>query len=326
MREATGETAALREALPERPARRPWVAALARLLRKRIAVVAIAIILAFYITGALAPLLAPYGYNAQDLKHTFEGPSADHLMGTDRLGRDMLSRVIWAARTTSIVTAAVLLTGGIVIGVGLGLVSGYVGGKVDTLIMRVGDVFLALPSLLILILLTATIRPRVKEWAYDFESWSGIDGFVRSGAPDYILVFGALSLFAWVGSARLIRSQVLALREADYVLAARAMGASRRRIIWAHLLPNVSNLVIVGLSAGMAGIVGSEIALSWLGLGVQPPNPSFGGLIAEWSGISNLRAHPFLLLFPASIAATLILAWNLLGDALNDVLNPRRSR
>ncbi len=324
MRDLAARESQREAVLPRRTERSPFAAALGRLMHKRVAVLAIVVIITFYLVGALAPLLAPYDYNHQDLQHTFEGPSSDHLMGTDRLGRDMLSRVIWATRTTTIVTLSVLATGGIVLGVGLGLVSGYLGGKVDALIMRVGDMFLALPSLMILILLTATIRPRVKEWSYDFEDLTGWDGFVRSGAPDYILVFGALSIFAWVGAARLIRSQVLALREMDYVTAARAMGASRRRIILSHLLPNVTNLIVVGLSAGMAGIVGSEIALSWLGLGVQPPNPSFGGLIAEWSGISNLRAHPFLLLFPATIAATLILSWNLLGDALNDVLNPRR--
>ena len=147
---------------------------------------------------------------------------------------------------------------------------------------------------------------------------------MRSGAPDFLLVFTALSMFSWVGGARLIRSQVLAVRETDYVVAARSMGASGVQIIWRHILPNVSNLVIVGLSMGMAGIVGSEIALSWLGVGVQPPTPSFGGLINEWSGISNLRRHPFLLIGPSVVVASLIFAWNLLGDALNDVLNVRR--
>ena len=307
-------------------ASRPWVNTFRRLLRKKLAIIGILVILTFYMVGALAPVLAPYDYNEQDLSTTFQSPSREHLLGTDRLGRDMFSRVVWAARTTAIVTAAALLTGGVVLGVGLGLISGYLGGKVDSLIMRVGDMFLALPSLLMLILFTATIRPRYIGWAHSFEDWAGWKGFVSSGAPDYILVFGALSLFSWVGSARLIRSQVLALRETQYVLAARSIGASRRRIIFVHLLPNVSNLIIVGMSAGMGGIVGSEIALSWLGLGVQPPNPSFGGLIREWSGLSNLRTHPFLLLGPAGVAAALIFSWNLLGDALNDVLNPRRGR
>ncbi len=325
-REAASGDTPTGQAIPEYRARSPFVAAMRRLLGKRIALLAMALILAFYTIALLAPLVAPHGFNDQNLRESLQGPSWEHPMGTDRLGRDMLSRVIWSARTTAIVTGAVLLTGGLVLGVGLGLVSGYFGGKVDTAIMRVGDVFFALPGLLIMILLTATVRPRFIEWARDFESWSGWDGFVRSGAPDYILVFGALSLFSWVGAARLIRSQVLALRETDYVMAARAMGAPGRAIIWRHLLPNVSNLVIVGLSAAMGGIVGSEIALSWLGVGVQPPHASFGGLIREWSGISNLRTHPYLLLFPAMIAASLIFAWNLLGDALNDVLSPRRGR
>ena len=308
----------------EEEGRGPFAAAMGRLLRKRLAVVALVVIVAFYMTGLLAPLIAPYSYTEQNLDNAFAGPTMEHPLGTDRLGRDMLSRVIWASRTTAIVTGTVMLSGGIVLGVGLGLISGYFGGKVDALIMRVGDVFFSLPSLLIMILLTATVRPRVIEWARDFEDWSGWEGFVRSGAPDFLLVFTALSMFSWVGGARLIRSQVLAVRETDYVVAARSMGASGVQIIWRHILPNVSNLVIVGLSMGMAGIVGSEIALSWLGVGVQPPTPSFGGLINEWSGISNLRRHPFLLIGPSVVVASLIFAWNLLGDALNDVLNVRR--
>jgi ABC-type dipeptide/oligopeptide/nickel transport system permease subunit len=324
-REAVSTEGALRDAVLVRPARKPFVAATIRLFRKKIAVVALIIIVAFYLTGILAPYIAPYDYTDQDLQNTFQSPSWEHPLGTDRLGRDMLSRVIWAARTTAIVTLATLLTGGVLLGITLGLIAGYVGGRVDTVIMRTGDIFLAMPGLLMLILINATLRSRWIEWAHDFEDWSGWYGFVETGAPDYLLVFSALSLFAWVGGARLIRSQVLALRETDYVMAARAMGASRWRIIFRHLLPNVSNLIIVGLSAGMAGIVGSEIALSWLGLGVKPPNPSFGALILEWSGISNLRTHPTLLLFPATVVALLILSWNLLGDALNDVLNPRRS-
>lgn len=326
MRRAAAPATAIDDAFAGRKTRGPFAAAVGRLARKRIATVAIVVILIFYLVAAFAPLVAPHGFNDQNLQESLRDPSLEHPFGTDRLGRDMLSRVIWSARTTAIVTAAVLLTGGLFLGVGLGLVSGYFGGKVDTVIMRIGDVFFALPGLLVMILLTATIRPRFVEWSHDFEDWTGWDGFVSSGAPDYILVFGALSIFSWVGAARLIRSQVLALRESDYVLAARAMGAHGRSIMWRHLLPNVSNLVIVGLSASMGGIVGSEIALSWLGVGVQPPNASFGGLIREWSGISNLRTHPYLLLFPAMIAAALIFAWNLLGDALNDVLSPRRGR
>jgi ABC-type dipeptide/oligopeptide/nickel transport system permease subunit len=307
-----------------RTGRSPFGMAMRRLLRKKLAVVALVVIAAFYLCALFANLIAPYGYNDQDLDASFESPGWAHPFGTDRLGRDQLSRVIYSTRATAIVTAATLLTGGLVLGVGLGLLAGYKGGRVDMFIMRVGDVFFALPGLLMLILFKATLSDPVRDAMLRFEVWSGWEGLVDFGVADYFVLFGALALFSWVGTARLIRSQVLALREAEFIVAARAAGASTTRILWSHLLPNVSNLIIVGLSAGLGAIAGSEIALSWLGLGVQPPAPSFGRLINEFSGPFTLRTYPYLLLFPALVVAALLYAFNLLGDALNDVLNPRR--
>lgn len=314
------------EALEEtevRPGVSPLRLALRRLLRKKLALAAILAILVFYGAGIFAPLVAPHSYREQNLDRALEGPTLAHPLGTDRLGRDMLSRVIWAARTTVIVTVATVFTGGIVLSVGLGLLSGYLGGKVDTLIMRVGDVFFALPGLPMLLLINATLRPRVEQFARWLEDHTGIEGIVSSGAPDYFLIFGALSLFAWVGSARVIRSQVLALRETEYVLAARAMGAGTRRIILIHLLPNVSNIVIVGVSVSLGAIAGSEIALTWFGVGIQPPTPSFGAMIFDASSVRAINAYPHLLLVPGVAVAMLIFAFNLLGDALNDVLTPK---
>lgn len=216
--------------------------ALRRLLRKRLAMVCLVAIVVIYLAGLLAPWVSPYGYNQQDLDNTFAGPSLAHPLGTDRLGRDMLSRVIWASQTTVIISAAAIFTGGLVLGVGLGLLAGYVGGRLDEFVMRVADAFFALPDILLLLLITATVRPRVEGLFEKFESWPVAGGLVEAGAPDYFLVFGALALFGWVGIARLIRSQVLSLRESDYVLAARASGASVVRILARHLLPNVGNI------------------------------------------------------------------------------------
>jgi len=311
------------DTVPTPPARSPWALALRRLLRKRLAVACLAVILLFYMAGIFAPLLAPYGNDEQDLDATFQGPSAHHLLGTDRLGRDMLSRLIWASRTTVIVTAATILTGGIVLAVGLGLLAGYRGGLVDSIIGRVGDVFYSLPGLVMLILITATMRPKVQELARHLEDWTGIGGIRDSGAPDYFLVFGALSLFGWVGGARVIRSQVLSVRESEYVVAAKTMGASTARIILRHILPNVSNIIIVSVSASLGAIAGSEVALTWFGVGVQPPTPSFGAMIYEGSGLRVINAHPYLLLEPGLAVASLIFAFNLLGDALTDILTPR---
>jgi ABC-type dipeptide/oligopeptide/nickel transport system permease subunit len=300
--------------------RSPLGLALRRLLRKRIAVLALAFIAVFYFCGLFAPVVAPRSYTKQDLDHVLQGPSLTHPLGTDRLGRDMLSRVIWASRTTVIVTLATLVTGGLVLSVSLGLLAGYLGGKVDTAIMRVGDVFFALPGLPMLILINATLKPRVVDqaWIKNLQDWLRVDGLA-----DYILIFGALSLFAWVGGARVIRSQILALRETEYVVAARAMGASTWRVIFRHLLPNVSNIIIVGLSASLGAIAGTEIALTWFGVGIQPPTPSFGAMLYEGGSIRTLQANPHLLLVPGAVVAALIFAFNLLGDALTDVLTPR---
>ncbi len=314
-----------REEAVEARGHSPTGLALRRLLRKRLAIAALLCIAVFYGAGILAPWVSPHDFADQDLDASFRGPSLEHPFGTDRLGRDLLSRTIWSARTTVIVTAATVLTGGIVLSVGLGLLAGYRGGTwVDTVIMRLGDIFFALPGLPMLILINATMKDRVELWAKNIEDWTGIGGIRDSGAPDYFLVFGVLSLFSWVGGARVIRSQVLALRESDYVTAARAVGATDWRVIFRHLLPNVSSLVIVSVSAGLGAIAGSEIALTWFGVGIQPPHPSFGVMIYEAS--TSIRAyseHPYIIAAPAAVVAMLILAFNLLGDAVNDVLTPR---
>ncbi|HLG10866.1 MAG TPA: ABC transporter permease [Dehalococcoidia bacterium] len=298
-----------------------------RLVRKRIAMVALTFIAIFYFAGISANFLTSFGvitsYREQDLEQALEGPSIDHPFGTDRLGRDQLSRVVWASRTTVIVTLATLFTGGLVLAVSLGLISGYVGGWVDTVIMRVGDTFASLPTILMLILINATLKERVRDLGHDVESFTGIGGIVSQGIPDYFLVFGALSLFGWVGGARIIRSQILSLRETEFILAARSLGASTNRILFRHLLPNVANIIIVSLSLGLAGIAGSEIVLTWFGVGIQPPHPSFGAMIFEASSVRTINQHPHLLLFPGAVVAGLLFSFNLLGDALTDVFTPR---
>jgi ABC-type dipeptide/oligopeptide/nickel transport system permease subunit len=190
--------------------------------------------------------------------------------------------------------------------------------------MRLADAFFALPDILLLIIIVATIRGKVVEAFRNFEEWSGIGGIVSSGAPDYFLIFTALALFGWVGMARVIRSQVLSLRESDYVLASRAMGASVWRVIFRHLLPNVSPIVIVAVTFALGAAGATEVGLSFLGIGIQPPHPSFGAMIFDAAGARNVLAHPNLIFIPSAVIAALLLAFALLGDALNDVLNPRR--
>ena len=223
------------------------------------------------------------------------------------------------------VTATAVATGSLVLGLGLGLVSGYFGGKTDTIIMRIGEVFLAFPGLLLVILIAATVKPRVLVWMWELEDALGIRGLVRWGVVDYLVVFGALSAFSWVGMARLVRGQVLLLKESQYVEAALAQGASAKRNMALHILPNALPPVIVMVTMGMGAIAGAEVVLSWLGIGIQPPVPSLGNMIREGQSVTLLREHPHLLLPPVTVVGLLIFAWSLLGDALNDILNPRVS-
>ncbi len=302
----------------------PSARLLRRLLRRPVAVVALLVIIVIYAAGILAPWVAPYSFTEADFENTFAGASFDHPLGTDRLGRDMLSRVIWSAQTTVIVSGAAVLTGGLALGVTLGLVAGYARGRLDDIIMRLAEAFYAVPTLLLLLIINASLLDRVKDLFRDIENWTGIQWLVSSGAPSYFLVFGALALFGWVGMARLVRSQVLSLRESDYVLAARAAGASTPRVLLRHLLPNVTNLIVVAVTLSLGATASLEVALTWLGIGIQPPHPSFGVLIFDGSGLTNLRAHPQLLLIPAVLVAALVLSFNLLGDVLTDVISPRR--
>ncbi len=295
-----------------------------RLLRRPVAVVAIIIILTIYLAGILAPVAAPHGFNEIELGNGFAGPSLDHPFGTDRLGRDLLSRAMWSAQTTVIISVAAMATGGLVLGVGLGLLAGYSRGWRDAAIMRSADAFASVPTILLLLIINVTLKDRVIDVFRDVEDFTGIDWLVSSGAPTYFLVFGALAIFGWVGTARIVRSQVLSLRESNYVLAAKAEGASTVRILVRHLLPNIANLLIVGITAGLGAMGTAEVGLSFLGIGVQAPHPSFGVMIFDGAGLSNLRAHPQLLLVPASVVILLFISFNLLGDVLTDVLSPRR--
>lgn len=300
-----------------------WRIVAGRLRKKRLAMGSLAVIVFIYGLGILSPVLAPYSATENNLDRPVEGPSRDHWLGTDRLGRDELSRAMYSARTTLIVTTAVVLSGGLIIGNTLGLLAGYRGGWVDTLIMRVGDVFSSLPSLVMLILINATLGPRVTAWARWVEGHTPFDNLVASGFPSYLLVFTALSMFFWVGTARVIRAQVLQLRERDYVMAAESLGASPARVILQHLLPNVSFLIILSLSATLGGIAGSEIVLTWFGVGVQPPAASFGAMLFEGSGTRTFQTSPHLLLVPGIIVTLLLFAFALLGDALNDAIRGR---
>lgn len=303
--------------------RRP--SALRQLLRKRIATAAMVFLLFFYLVGIFAPLVAPYDPNKQEVSVSArtQGPSAEHWFGTDRLGRDLLSRVIYATRITVLFTIVVFITGGIFLGLGLGLLAGYRGGWVDNTIMRIGEVLSSLPTLVLIIAISAAFRGRITQFSYDLadNTWLSVEEartFVR-----FSIIALATLPFAWYGSARIVRSQALYIRESQFVEAAELMGASTWRVLTRHILPGVLPLFLVGVSGSMAGIAGAEVGLSYLGLGIEAPTASYGSLILAGGGPKTFAEFPHLLLAPAIPVALYFFAWNLLGDALVDIVIPR---
>lgn len=290
--------------------------------------IALTAIAAIYLAGIFAPLLDTHGYTDTDLTRTQEGPDTKNFLGTDRLGRDTYSRLLWGIQTTTIVTITTIVTGSLVLGITLGLVAGYFRGPTDTLVSRLGELVSAFPDILLILLLAATVRPRVIDWFRNIEDSTGISGLISTGFADFLVIGIALLPLSWFGTMRLVRGQVLQIRDSDYVEAARAMGTSTPRILFRHVLPNIISPVIVTASFGIGAVAGAEIILGFIGLGVQPPRPSLGTLIADATGrgstaVSTLTQHPEQLLAPIAVVWLLIFAWNILGDALTDVFNPR---
>jgi len=248
------------------------------------------------IVALAAPLLSPYDPNVQDTSRRLEPPSKQHLLGLDDLGRDVLSRIVWGARVSLRVGFSVVIIASL-IGVTLGSISGYFGGIVDTLIMRLTDILLAFPGILLAIALVAVLGPSLNN------------------------VILALATIGWVGYARLVRGQVLKVREMEYVTAAKALGAKSPRVIIRHVLPNVINPVIVMATLGLAGAILSEAALSFLGLGVQPPTPSWGAMLTAGRRYLGLANH--LAIFPGAAIMAAVMGFNFLGDGLIDALDPK---
>jgi peptide/nickel transport system permease protein len=243
-----------------------------------------------------APLLSPRDPNVQETARRLEAPSKEHPLGLDDLGRDVTSRIIWGARVSLRVGFSVVLIASLV-GVTLGSIAGYFGGWADVLIMRLCDILLAFPGILLAIALVAVLGPSLNN------------------------VILALATTAWVGYARLVRGQVLKVREMEYVTAAKALGAKSPRVIVLHVLPNVINPVIVLATLGLAGTILAEAALSFLGLGVQPPTPSWGAMLTAGRRYLGLANH--LAIYPGIAIMLAVMGLNFLGDGLIDALDPK---
>ena len=269
----------------------------------RLTIVGLIIVAILVIVAIFAPWIATHDVGATNSLLRFLPPSAQHFFGTDSTGRDIFSRVVFGARI-SLKVGIVVVTVSAIVGTLLGALAGYYGGWIDRFISGyVFNVFLAFPGLLLAIAMVA---------------------FLGGGLNKLIL---ALCIIGWVGYARLIRGQVLKVREYDFVQAARALGASDARILFIHILPNAIQPLIVQASLGMAGAVLSEAALSFLGLGVPPPEPSWGVMIEEARDLATLQAAPHALIFPGIAIALTVLAFNFIGDGLREYLDPRqRSR
>jgi peptide/nickel transport system permease protein len=265
------------------------------LRREPLALGGTALLLFMALLAAAAPA-APYAPGAQDLSLRFAAPSALHPLGMDELGRDILSRLMHGARISLLLSLVVVVLSTSA-GIAVGSAAGFAGGWVDDLVMRCIDILLSFPSILLAISLVAVLGP---------------------GLGNLIL---ALCLIGWVGYARLARAQVLKNREAQYVLAARASGASSPRILAAHLLPNIAGPMIIQATAGMAGVILSEAGLSFLGLGLPPPSPSWGSMLR--SGSQHLFDAPHLVLYPGIAIMLAVLSFNFVGDSLRDWLDPK---
>ncbi len=277
-----------------------------RLKANPIAMLSASIILFICVVGALAPWIAPYPFDEQFLDRVLVAPSWQHWLGTDSLGRDMLSRLIYGARVSmavGLITAMVSL----VIGTFYGAVSGWFGGWVDSVLMRSIDILDSIPSLILMILIKIV-----------FESADIIDNPELKALTAMLL---ALSLTSWVSLARLVRGQVLALKEQSYVEAARSMGADGGRIVFRHILPNTLGPIIVLQTFQIPSNILSESFMSFLGLGLQPPYASWGVLAND--GWRSLQSYPHLMISPGVAIFIAMLAFNLLGDGLRDAFDPQ---
>ena len=296
--------------------------ALGRLLRNKLSVIGLTITLLFVLLAILGPVLAPYPYQQQDLRRTNELPSQDHWLGTDDLGRDFLSRVMWGART-AIIVATFVTSIAVTLGILLGGVAAYLGGLADSIVGRLIDVAQSVPTIMLALLVdTAFKRPVANAFEVAYQA-TGLEFFRGSILLDYLITLAAIAAVSWPAYARLIRGQILSIRVRGYVEAARATGVPGGRILLRHIVPNALGPIIVAATFGFSSAMILEASLSYLGIGIQPPAASWGAMIND--NLHQWRNRPYLVAVPAVVLGIATLAINFLGDGLNDALNPRVS-
>ncbi len=267
--------------------------------KNKLALAGLAIVVLLFVISLAAPLISPCDPGAIDLQNVLEPPSVEHWFGTDQLGRDVLSRMIWGARIS--LKVGFVATGlAILIGMVLGAVAGYYGGWVDAVIMRFVDVMLCFPAFFLILAVIAFLEPSI---------WN------------IMIVIG---LTGWMGVTRLVRADFISLRERDFVWAARAIGANDARIIFLHILPNALASILVAATLGIAGAILTESALSFLGIGLQPPTPSWGNILT--AGKDNIDIAWWLSLYPGLAILITVVGYNLLGEGIRDASDPRLKR
>ena len=277
----------------------PWRDAWQRLRRNHLAVFGGAVLLTLSLLCLIGPWFSPYGYEQTDLYNTFSPPSFQHWLGTDQLGRDLLTRLLFGGRISLMVGLVATLVA-LTIGVIYGAISGYLGGKTDRVMMRIVDILYALPFTIFVILLMVFF------------------------GRNLLLLFVAIGAVEWLTMARIVRSQIMSIKRMDYIEAARSLGLGTPRIIFRHMIPNILGPIIVYTTLTIPGVMLLEAFLSFLGLGVQPPMSSWGVLIKD--GAERMEEYPWMLIFPGTIFSLTLFSLNFLGDGLRDALDVRAAK
>ncbi len=276
-----------------------WADSWKQLRKNHAAIAGLVILIALITASAIAPWLTPYSYEEQNLALGASKPSIEHWLGTDTLGRDLFTRLLYGGRTSFMVGICATVVS-LLIGVPYGAISGYTGGRVDSVMMRIVDILYTMPFTILVIILMVVFGRNI------------------------LLMFGAIGAIQWLVMARIIRGQVLALRKQAFIESAIAIGASRRRIIFKHIIPNVLGIIIVYTTLTIPHVMLMETFLSFLGLGIQPPMSSWGLLIKD--GAAVMETYPWLLISPAIVFSVTLFSMNFLGDGLRDALDPRFSK
>ncbi|MDO9418080.1 ABC transporter permease [Pararhizobium sp.] len=300
-----------------------WRDAWYRLRRNKLAVFGLAVVILLALTALLGPYLTPYDFLSQDLNARNLAPSLTHLFGTDDLGRDVFSRVVFGTRTAFLVAVVVTFIA-VTIGVTLGALAGFFGGWTDRIVMWLTDMTMSIPNLLLVVVINASLKSPIAAWM-EARYLATLNPIYRETIwVDFLLVFGSMALISWPPYARLVRAQVLSIRSRPYITAAQALGLTNRIILMRYVVPNAIGPLIVAVSAGLGTAMVLESAFSFLGVGVNPPTPSWGNMISD--GLRVWQHYPHLLAAPAAVLGLASVAFSFLGDGLNDALNPRGAK